>query len=164
MKNKLIVALLVVALGLVFSGVSYAGPNDKGHSGPYKGGPDAVLKQLNLSQQQETQVKELQKSDREKAKEYRLNLTGKRKELISALDEPKTDMAKVKALTAELKNISGSMIDQRVNSALKMKEILTPEQYRKFSDTIKAMRKDNFIKGREGFKRDLRIGHEEGSR
>ena len=147
--NKQMMILAAIALGLVFSGAAYAKMFEE-EGQPNKGNRDQVIKQLNLTPQQEAQIKQLQMFNRQKAKELFLRLKEKRKELADELDKERSNPIKIRALIAQLKNIQGRLIEQRVEDVLKMKEILTPEQYQKFSETLKSMRKRNFeLKGRK---------------
>ena len=130
--------LAAAVLGLMCTGVSFAQHGEE-QSKPYKGKAEKVLSQLNLSPQQEAQIKELHKGNRQRAKELRQALREKRKALEEELDKPNSDLAKIKALTAELKDMEGRVTEDRVNGVLKMKEILTPEQYLAFSNAVKKM-------------------------
>ena len=146
--NRRIAVLVAIVMGLVFAGASYAQQFDEEQGQPYRGKAEEVFKKLNLSPQQEAQIKEFQDINLKRAKELRRDLKGKRKELIEELDKSNSDVARIKALTSDLKDIEGRLIEQRVNGTLKMKEVLAPEQYRAFSDTLKKMRKDDIGKRR----------------
>jgi len=148
--NKRMMLLAAIALGLVFSGTANAKMSEEETGQPNKDKRSQVIKQLNLTPQQEAQIKQLQMLNRQKAKELFLRLKEKRKELANELDKEHSNPIKIRALIAELKDIQGSLIEQRVDGVLKMKELLTPEQYQKFSETLKNMRKRNFeLKGRK---------------
>ena len=146
--NKQMVILVAIALGLVFSGAAYAKMSEEEAGQPNKDKRDQIIQQLNLTPQQEAQIKQLQRFNRQKAKELLLRLKEKRKELADELDKARSNTIIIRALIAQLKDIQGRLIEQRVNDVLKMKEILTPEQYQKFNETLKNMRKRNFEKKR----------------
>jgi Spy/CpxP family protein refolding chaperone len=141
--NKQMMVLAAIALGLVFSGTAYAKMSEEEAGQPNKDKRDQVIKQLNLTPQQEAQIKQLQMLNRQKAKELFLRLKEERKELADELDKARSNPIKIRALIAELKDLQGRLIEQRVEDVLKMKEILTPEQYQKFNETLKNMRKKN---------------------
>jgi len=148
--NKQMMVLAAIALGLVFSGTANAKVFEEEEGQPNKGNRDQVIKQLNLTPQQEAQIKQLQVLNRQKAKELFRRLKEKRRELADELDKARSNPIKIRALIAALKDIQGRLIEQRVDGVLKMKEILTPAQYQKFSETLKSMRKRNFeLKGRK---------------
>lgn len=140
-KMRMIVPA-AIAMALAFAGASYAQQINEGGQ-PYRDKADEVLKKLNLSPQQEARIKEFQDINRGKTKELRLNLREKRKELIEELDNPNSDTARIKVLTSDLKDIEGRLIEHRVNGAIQMKRVLTPEQYRTFNDTLKNMHKED---------------------
>jgi len=142
--NKQMMILAAIALGLVFSGTANAKMFEEAEGRPNKDKRNQVIQQLNLTPQQEAQINQLQRLNRQKAKELFLRLNEKRRELADELDKARTSPIKIRALIAELKDIQGRLIEQRVDDVLKMKEILTPEQYQKFSETLKNMHKRNF--------------------
>jgi|WetSurMetagenome_2_1015567.scaffolds.fasta_scaffold688569_1 Spy/CpxP family protein refolding chaperone len=148
--NKRITVLTALIVGLVFSGAAYAQPAEGKGAQPYKKKAEEVLKKLNLSPQQEAQINVARESSRESAKKLFQELKNKRKELAVELDKQKSDPEKIKIFIADLKGLQGSLIEQRVDSIMRMKEILTPEQYRAFSDTMKKMRQEN--SGKKGWK------------
>ena len=142
--NKQMMILAAIALGLVFSGTANAKMFEGEEGQPNKDKRDQIIQQLNLTPQQEAQINQLQRLNRQKAKELFRRLNEKRKELADELDKARSSPIKIRALIADLKDIQGRLIEQRVEDVLKMKEILTPEQYQKFSETLKNMHKGNF--------------------
>ena len=142
--NKQMMILVAIALGLVFSGAANAKMSEEEAGQPNKDKRDQVIRQLNLTPQQEVQIKQLQMLNRQKAKELFRRLKEKRRELADELDKARSNPIKIRTLITELKDIQGRLIEKRVEDVLKMKEILTPEQYQKFSETLKSMRQRNF--------------------
>ena len=142
--NKQMMILAAIALGLFFSCTAHAKISEEEAGQPNKDKREQLIRQLNLTPQQEAQIKQLQTLNRQKVKELFLRLKEKRKELADELDKARSSPIKIKALIADLKDIQGRLIEQRVEDVLKMKEILTPEQYQEFSETLKSMRKRNF--------------------
>jgi len=142
--NKNLVMLVAAVLGLFFLKEAYAQPFNEG---PGRGGAGKIFEKLNLTPEQETKIREFQKSERQSAKAIHSDMEKKREALKVELDKPVSDQAKIKTLVAEMKDIHGKLIEQRVNGALKMKEILTPEQFAKFKDSLKQFEK----KGRGRF-------------
>jgi Spy/CpxP family protein refolding chaperone len=140
--------LAVLVLAAANCTQSYAQEPDEGHGKQFKQKMEAVLEQLKLTPKQETQIRESHKSDREQVQNMFRSQKEQRKALGEELDKPTPDMEKVKALTANLKDFESRMIDQRVKSVLKMKEILTPEQYQTFSNSLAQMRQERRSKQR----------------
>lgn len=145
-NDKKMVMLAAIVLGLGFVCLSYAQPPDEEQGRPYEAKAEEVMEKLNLSPEQEAKIKDFQVINREKAKELHRDLKEKRKELGVELEKPKFDMAKIKALTQDLTEIEGALIEHRVNGAIKMRELLTSEQYQTFTDTMKKVHKDDFGK------------------
>jgi Spy/CpxP family protein refolding chaperone len=141
--HRIIVVAAVVVLSLVLTGVSFAAaPFQKERGMSHECREKEMSKALNLTAQQEQQIRELQKSNFERSKQLRAELRDKRNALGEELNKQSSDMSKVKALAADIKDIEGRLIDQRVESVIKMKEILTPEQYQKFQNTMNEKRGD----------------------
>ena len=107
-----------------------------------------MLEKLNLSPQQEAQIRKLQQANRERSRDLRRNLSQKRRELKQELDKQNSDPEKIKALTSDLKVIDGQLIDEQVDRVLRMKEMLSPEQYQTFCDTFKDIDKGNLRRRR----------------
>ena len=91
-----------------------------------------LIKGLNITAQQREKLAAEKKSHTAKMKSLQDSLRAKRAELSAELDKPVSDKTKLKDTTAEMKKIIAGMIDERISSALGIKEILTPEQYRQF--------------------------------
>jgi Spy/CpxP family protein refolding chaperone len=87
--------------------------------------------QLGLSQEQQEKLDEYRSKHRRERRQLREKMNIKRSELKLELDKPETDKKKVAEIVAEMKKLEGEKIDQRVNSILELKELLTPEQFEK---------------------------------
>jgi len=137
--NKQKVMLIAVVLGLFFTGTSYAWPTNERRGLPERGKGQQMLERLNLSPEQETQIKQMQRDRRQVSEGLRRDLREKRKELKQELDKTDSDPGKIKALTQDLKEINSRIVDEQVSGALQMKKMLSPEQYQAFSEAIKDM-------------------------
>jgi Spy/CpxP family protein refolding chaperone len=123
-------------------------PQDREQGGPHEKKIDKVLEQIGLSQKQKDQIREFHKVNREKAMQLMGILHAKRRDLGEELDKQNSDMRKIKILTEEIKDTEGRLIEQRVQSALELKQILTPEQYQKFNNSVKKFHRDDAGKKR----------------
>ncbi len=157
-KTKMMGFLLTVILALS-APVVYA---DNGNGGNLSGGQSAVsddqssswkgdhgwkhgqwgrhghymksrfIRQLNLTDDQKKQLKDIWHKQRETMKatfeQIKANREGLHKELLG----PTTDMNKINALQAQWKTLQAQMADNRLNSTLEVKKILTPEQFGKY--------------------------------
>lgn len=153
MKTIMKKAVTVAAvMGLILSAVpayAYEGcyMGEKGGKQYNKGEKfDKLSEELGLSAEQ----KELLKKDREatfaKMKELREKIQAARKELKAELDKETLDTARVNGLVAQLKDLMGQQIQARVDKVMSMKNILTPEQFKKMQQLIEE--KKHEFKGR----------------
>ena len=143
------VAVLAVAMvGLVCAGTSFGQETQENPGGQYRGKVEELLKELNLTPEQEAQVKEYQEASRPIMKELYRSLRETQRALKEELDKPAPDQAKVQALSLGMQDIQSRLIAQRVERSLHMKKILSPGQYRVFSQTLEKIHKENSGKRR----------------
>ena len=135
--------LAAIITGLACAGISYGQEPQQDTGKKSRGQAEELLKKLELTPEQEAQVKEYQETSRRKNKELRGLLQEKRKALKEELDKPETDMEKVEALSVEMQNVQVSMVKEGVQGALQMKRILGPEQYKAFSDMLDKLHKEH---------------------
>jgi Spy/CpxP family protein refolding chaperone len=90
--------------------------------------PDDVFKELKLSPEQQQKIADQRNQEKEQAKELKEKMAATRNRLKQELDQPVPDKAKVYALIAEMKELMGKSLEQKVEQIFSLKEILTPEQ------------------------------------
>ena len=93
---------------------------------------EKVSDELGLAPEQKTALLEQQKQARSARETIRYQIRRKRKELKEEIEKSETDQAAIEQITQELKDLQDKLIDERVTSIMKVKEILTPEQFEKF--------------------------------
>jgi len=109
---------------------------------------------LDLNEEQRAQLKAQKDSHRGEAKGLREQLRAKREEFSQEIQKPDFDAGKLKAINDDIKSLHNQIADQRLESILKVREILTPEQFAKFMamkeehkgqwrDKIKEKRKEH---------------------
>ncbi|MDR4504503.1 MAG: periplasmic heavy metal sensor [Candidatus Scalindua sp.] len=108
-----------------------------------------IFKQLNLSPEQEKQLKAHRNKHRESAGVFRQSIRAKKEEIRIELQEEVLNMEKINKLHSELKNLYSTKADHRLEGILEVRKILTPQQFRKFSELRKDMRAER--KGRGKF-------------
>ena len=131
--------LFVYALILSFLAVPAAYAADNG-STPEKPGSShkwhkkakEIYSQLNLTDQQKKQIEANKSNDKAQAKALFENIKSNRQALKQELMKPQLDMAKINDLQSQNKTLQAQMIDNRLNSILAVRNILTPEQFSKF--------------------------------
>ena len=95
---------------------------------------EKMYDQLELNEQQREALKAQKVKHREEQKAMREKLQAKREALREELQKEAFDKKKVKALNEDVKNIQNQMSDQRLESVIGVREILTPEQFSKFNE------------------------------
>ena len=91
-----------------------------------------LTKDLNISAEQKEKLSAEKKRHNATMKTLQDSLHAKRSELTLELDKVVSDKARLDSISAEMKNIIAGMVDERLSSILRIKEILTPEQYKQF--------------------------------
>lgn len=148
MKSLKQIGIAVLILGIMFLSAPSLRAEEPGRSRSHQDRIEKLTKELDLSAEQQTKIKEFQGQNSQKAKELHSRLKEKRKELQEELDKTNSDPARINSIVADIKDTDGAIVTQQVNSAVKMKEILTPEQYQKFKENMKKMHKNGFEKKR----------------
>ena len=82
--------------------------------------------------------------------EARNKIRLKELQLRHELEKTEANREAINKITKELKELQGVMLDQRVDSVLKMKQLLTPEQFERLQSL--GMRRMQNSHGREGNK------------
>lgn len=98
-----------------------------------------VFKQLDLSPEQEEQLKNHRKNHRGQGKEFRENMKAKKEAIRNELQKEELNMENVYTIHNELKDLLIQKADHRLEGILAVREILTAEQFRKFCELRKDM-------------------------
>jgi Spy/CpxP family protein refolding chaperone len=106
---------------------------------------DQVYSQLNLTAAQQQQITESRTYHRQQMKQLSQIMQDKRAQLRNELEKSDTDKNKVYQIAAELKAVDGQMIDERIASIFKVKEILNFQQYQQLNQATR-----NFIEQKKG--------------
>ena len=124
------------------SASAYAGANCKpgytkqGHSekGDGKGEKweNKIYKDLKLTEDQKKLLEENKKVHREKAKASFEKMKTFKEEFNQALMQKDLDMNKINQIQSQVKALQAEMTDDRLNSILEIRKILTPEQFSQF--------------------------------
>jgi len=130
-----IVGLLLTAM--VLSGpMVYAesGMGDKDswnqEGGWHHGDKDHMIaKILNFSDDQVKQLKDIHQKQRDSMKASVEQIKSVRESLEAEIVKASPDMNKVSTIQAQLKTLLSQLVDDRLNSTLAVKKVLTPEQF-----------------------------------
>ena len=109
-----------------------------------------VFKQLDLSPEQEEQLKAHRKNHRGQEKEFRENMKAKKEAIRNELQNEELNMEEIYRIHNELKDLLSNKADHRLEGILEVRKILTAEQFRKFCELkkdmhpMKKMRKESY--------------------
>jgi Spy/CpxP family protein refolding chaperone len=154
MKNVMKRVKILEVAGLIvffFTVCSYAGQDAGcGLGGEMKGErmremrdmKEKLIADLGLTPEQEKQLEEVKKANREGMEDIFKSLHDKRQELAGELDKYNSDQKTVEALKSDIKGIIGKLVDKKVEDIQGMKKVLNEEQYAKFVQKAKAMREE----------------------
>ena len=85
--------------------------------------------------------------------------------LKEELDKPGSDKDKISGLTGELKELHGKQLQAMVDRVTNMKQILTPEQYKKMNEIMNnKMKKMNRKMNKQGLRGGPEDMHEPGDK
>ncbi len=158
-KTMKMMAVYVVAVSLVLSAPAAfsqpacgpdSGEEGDGRKGGRGGGFKEMFDKLDLTPEQQEQMKENRQSNREQMKATKDALSAERQALKQELQKPEIDKAAVDRTVSSIKELQGKMIDQRVEGFLAMKAILTPEQFQKLGEMKESHKKDRKGRGKGG--------------
>jgi Spy/CpxP family protein refolding chaperone len=91
-----------------------------------------IYSQLNLTQEQKKRLDDNRLKNREKIKEMMEKARSERVALNQELLKPKLDMNTINEIKARLNALYTQMTEDRLNSILEVRNVLTPEQFAKF--------------------------------
>ena len=90
--------------------------------------------QLNLTDEQKKQLEENKAKNKESMKATFEKTKSFREALKAELMKPELDMAKINDIQSQVKSLQSQIVDNRLNSILDVRKILTHEQFEKFID------------------------------
>ena len=160
-KNSIVCILTVcfVATGsVVYAEKSYDADKGSWQQGKTERS-EKISKELGLNEEQQAALKTHFDAKKEKLKELRTSLKSAREDLKSAREELKEELKKynsdskeIEKIITQMKKIQAKQIDYRVENFITMKQILTEEQFSKFSIHINKMKKRKKQKDERGKK------------
>lgn len=141
-KTKKTVAALIAVL--IFSGVSviaYAHPTSADHKeesdweGKWeqkrKAIREKVEQEIGMTQEQRNKVKTLRQENRSKMRKIRQELREKRQELKEEFQKDNLSEPAIYRLAVDVKELTGQLVDQRVENVIEARKVLTAEQFKK---------------------------------
>ena len=153
MKNRtmLIIAMLIssaLVAGPVFAWPGACKPNDN-RGEQHKEKKESLMRSLGLTPEQDKLLKEAKKSHRAEMEELGKAVKAKMQELQKALAAPGVTRQQVEPIASQIKALQSQMVDRRIDGILKIKSILSPEQYQKLQGMKEEWRKSGHKKQSE---------------
>ena len=142
MKKSVWTLSSVLCASFLSAAVLRADPKEGGDGKKWEERHESHFKEmrdkLGLSPDQEQQLRENRKAHQGKMKALRSENESKREALRSELEKPDLDMGRINALKTDLKDVHNRMDDLRLDGVLAVRKILTPDQFKKFGEMIRA--------------------------
>jgi Spy/CpxP family protein refolding chaperone len=116
-----------------------------------------LFKELNLTEAQKKQLDENRAKNREAMETLGKSMRENKEQMRKELQKDTLDMGKINQLQTQIKETQAKMTDNRLQGILEVHNILTPEQFKKFSEHMEKQ-KDRFRQKRS----EHREGHADG--
>ncbi len=98
-----------------------------------------VFKQLDLSPEQEKQLKAHRDKKKEQGKSIHESIKAKREEMMIELQKQELNVAKIDKIKSELKSVKSKKDDHMIEGILEIRKILTAEQFTKFTELTRGL-------------------------
>lgn len=140
MISKNMVFKIITIFTLVMTSIiSFADDDNEGRKN-FKARKAEMMKSLNLTEEQQKQMKEIRSgNDKSGMKNKRALIKKKMEEMDSAISG-NASSEEIKSLHLEIQQLKNQKANARLDKMLKMREILTSEQRKKFHEMKKKRR------------------------
>ncbi len=138
------IAVALVAIGTIFVFAQKADDN-KGHKrgGLHRRGFGRIAKQLNLTDVQKEQMKQIKETSKAKIQPLRESMKSIRQQISAATADGKFDEAQVQNLATQQANITAQLTVEKERAKSQMHAVLTSEQQAQ-AKVLKEEMKDKF--------------------
>ena len=133
-SSRMMAAAAMILAATLCSAQGYAQDAKPGHD--REAMKEAFYKDLNATPEQREALKAHRQENKAAMQAVHEQMKAKRDELRAEIGKPTVDMAKVESIKSDLKALDARLVDQRVDSILSLKKILTPEQFQKMHDKM----------------------------
>ena len=134
------------ALIVISASAAYAMPMHEGEEGERceKGARgekfQAILDKLDLTQEQKDQLKQTRETQKQQKEGLKEDLESARKTLHEELKKYDSDRSVVKSTVARINVLQAQLLEQKTDSFLAMKGVLTPQQFQKMQEIMDEKR------------------------
>jgi Spy/CpxP family protein refolding chaperone len=112
--------------------------------------PKGIFKDLNLTADQEKQMKGLFERQKEDEKKKFEKIRGLQDKMDNEFVKDRPDESRIKSTANDIKKIQTELLDEHFSHLLALRKVLTPDQFKKFIEKGKKMR-GNKDRGGKGF-------------
>jgi len=150
------IATCLTVAGLLAAGVALAGPRPMDRAHGWHGGPRMpFLSQLNLSEDQKTQVKAIFDEEHAKIAPLAEKSMQTRHALGEAIHAPTFDESAVRGAAAQAAIVESDLAVERARLASRIRGVLTPDQQKQM-DTLRQQSLERMQERPDGHGRDWR--------
>lgn len=114
----------------------------RGDASGRSGDMDSLMQQIGVTPEQQKQLEDQRKEHMQEYQAIRNEVQEKERELRSALKDPDVDPAEIQRLKRELLQLQEKNINQKIEGTMRMREVLTEDQFNTLTDKIDARRKN----------------------
>lgn len=131
--------LCAVSVTLISQPHAYAaGPDKVPQAAPNRSDDfAAVSDEIKLNPEQKDKLTKDRDAYFARTKELKEKIRLARAELKSEFEKPGLDEGKINKIAADIKNLLAQQVQSRVDSIITMKRVMTPEQFKAMTETVK---------------------------
>ncbi len=152
-QKVIVLTLAVICVSTTFAYADHFRGKCEGHDNRCQIKEEIIIEELGFTEEQQAMLNKHREACRTQAMQMKESLRTNRLNLRSELDKYDSNPDEIERISFEIKYQQAQLIDHRVASILKVKEILNPEQFEQFRSKIKELRGK-----RRGFRRGCREG------
>jgi len=143
-KIQVIMAMLIVSTLIALPAFCEGYPHHKGQQGGnFENKMAEIEKKLGLTPEQDKLLKEAKSAHRAEMESLKQAMGAKHKELQAEIAKPGVTKQQLEPIANQIKALQSQMVDRRIDGILKIKYILSPEQFQKL-ESLKEERHKNF--------------------
>lgn len=149
MKKKICFIAVMLFVSAFAAGHAFADSGAcvaKPHDGKHEDMDKVMARKLNLTAEQDKLLKTAREAHRAEMKAIEEALENKREELESAIAKPGAVRAQVEPIIAQINTLKAQAFNKRIDDIFKVKNILSPEQFKKLHDMRPERPKDGHMK------------------
>jgi Spy/CpxP family protein refolding chaperone len=108
-----------------------------------------IVKELNLTPEQKQAMTQQRSEERSRSGELRQKIRSLRDQITKELDKEVSDKAALDLLVGQLKELTAQRIEHQIGEIIALKQILTPDQFKKLNEMREKDKKSHKQGGRK---------------